>query len=345
MKNRIPLFVLALCLPTSYCFAAQTKHSVGFTSVAISSTPVGAEIYLDDDFVGNTPSTINTPAGKHSISLKKRGFEDWVREVSFSGGTITLTADLVSSSAVPAPPITAGMNETGYVSCVAAKVIKILSRPRQLPIVAFVECGEKIYILEEELEQFRKIRTLDGKVGYIDSSFISMRPSVNEQRVAQNGAITAHAGIEGAVFLITQAGDVKPVRLAKVGLFPSTSESENMIDSFNILAKGLADMRDKVESDGFPEQRELVEIKCLKAILVLAGKLKPETFQNQTDEFGKFSFEGIPAGEYTTIVLGHGGMNASLWISNVSIEVGKTNSIKMSQPIISCFDPKHIASF
>ena len=65
------------------------------SSVTIASTPAGAEIYLDDAFVGNTPSTVNVPSGKHSILVRKAGFADWNRDMIFSGGSINLSAELV----------------------------------------------------------------------------------------------------------------------------------------------------------------------------------------------------------------------------------------------------------
>src|SRR6266851_8656232 len=61
----------------------QSQQATLLSSVTINSTPVGAEIYLDQDFVGNTPSSINVPPGKHSIAVKKAGFQDWVRDMSF----------------------------------------------------------------------------------------------------------------------------------------------------------------------------------------------------------------------------------------------------------------------
>lgn len=76
------------------------------SNVAISSTPPGADIYVDQNFVGNTPSTINVPSGKHSISVRKTGFQDWTREMNFSGGTITLSASLVVGSNAPVPAST-----------------------------------------------------------------------------------------------------------------------------------------------------------------------------------------------------------------------------------------------
>ena len=73
---------------------SPTQSSVVASTVSVSSTLPGAEIFIDEDFVGNTPSTINVTAGKHIIIVKKSGFQDWVRIVNFSGGSITLNAEL-----------------------------------------------------------------------------------------------------------------------------------------------------------------------------------------------------------------------------------------------------------
>jgi PEGA domain len=86
----------------------QPVVTAATSNLAVSSTPMGADIYLDQNFVGNTPSTVNVPSGKHSVSVRKPGFQDWVREMNFSGGTITLSAELVPGSTSPAP-VAAGM--------------------------------------------------------------------------------------------------------------------------------------------------------------------------------------------------------------------------------------------
>ena len=82
----------------------STQPAVSAASnLAISSTPVGADIYVDQNFVGNTPSTVSVPSGKHSVSVRKAGFQDWVRDMNLSGGAITLNAELVPGSTAPAP--------------------------------------------------------------------------------------------------------------------------------------------------------------------------------------------------------------------------------------------------
>ncbi len=79
--------------------ATQPAITAAMSNLTISSTPVGADIYVDQNFVGNTPSTVSVPSGKHSVSLRKPGFQDWVREMSFSGGTITLNAQMATQPA------------------------------------------------------------------------------------------------------------------------------------------------------------------------------------------------------------------------------------------------------
>src|SRR5271166_4448650 len=73
------------------------------SNLAISSTPAGADIYLDQNFVGNTPSTVSVPSGKHSVSVRKAGFQDWSRDMNLSGGSITLSAELAPGSNSPVP--------------------------------------------------------------------------------------------------------------------------------------------------------------------------------------------------------------------------------------------------
>jgi hypothetical protein len=63
-------------------------------SLAIDSTPAGADVELDDAFVGNTPSTVSVAPGSHKITVKKKGFLEWTKTLSVTGGTVHLNADL-----------------------------------------------------------------------------------------------------------------------------------------------------------------------------------------------------------------------------------------------------------
>ena len=63
-------------------------------SLAVDSTPAGADIEIDGAFVGNTPSTITVAPGSHQVSVKKKGFAVWTRILNVSGGTVRLNAEL-----------------------------------------------------------------------------------------------------------------------------------------------------------------------------------------------------------------------------------------------------------
>lgn len=63
-------------------------------ALSIDSTPAGADIEIDGNFAGNTPSTINLAPGKHAIVLKKKGFADWSRAMNITGGAVHLNAEL-----------------------------------------------------------------------------------------------------------------------------------------------------------------------------------------------------------------------------------------------------------
>jgi hypothetical protein len=74
--------------------AAAVPAEQAEASLAIDSTPPGADIEVDGSFVGNTPSTVNVAPGSHEITVKKKGFEDWTRKLNVTGGTVHLSAEL-----------------------------------------------------------------------------------------------------------------------------------------------------------------------------------------------------------------------------------------------------------
>jgi hypothetical protein len=51
-------------------------------SLSLSSNPDGAEVYVDHDFIGNTPAVLKLKPGKHNILVKMSGYKDWSRTVT-----------------------------------------------------------------------------------------------------------------------------------------------------------------------------------------------------------------------------------------------------------------------
>jgi PEGA domain len=74
---------------------AQTVKQPNLATVAFKSTPSGADITVDGNFVGSTPTSLHLAPGDHSILLQKTGFKDWSRTLTVSeGGNQTIDAAL-----------------------------------------------------------------------------------------------------------------------------------------------------------------------------------------------------------------------------------------------------------
>jgi hypothetical protein len=49
--------------------------------VDITSEPAGADIYLDDVFVGSTPSKVPISPGDHTVRVGRANFKEWTRKL------------------------------------------------------------------------------------------------------------------------------------------------------------------------------------------------------------------------------------------------------------------------
>jgi hypothetical protein len=75
--------------------AASSATSAGKGKVVVSSVPDGADVYVDDNFVGNAPATLNLVAGKHTVKVSQDGYKAWTKEVSvFADSEVSLKAAL-----------------------------------------------------------------------------------------------------------------------------------------------------------------------------------------------------------------------------------------------------------
>lgn len=74
--------------------AAKAADSASSAKLQVSSEPSGADIEVDGNFMGSTPSTLELPPGDHTISIKKSGYKTWERKMRTTGGEVKLNADL-----------------------------------------------------------------------------------------------------------------------------------------------------------------------------------------------------------------------------------------------------------
>lgn len=80
--------------------AAGSAKPAGAEKVKLSvaSTPGGADIEVNGNFVGSTPSVIEVDPGMQSITVKKKGFREWSRQMKVTSGTINVSAELEAAN-------------------------------------------------------------------------------------------------------------------------------------------------------------------------------------------------------------------------------------------------------
>ncbi len=75
--------------------APATSADSLLSSVDVKSSPDGADITVDDKYMGSTPSTLRLAPGDHKIKLEKSGFKVWERTLAVgAGGNANINATL-----------------------------------------------------------------------------------------------------------------------------------------------------------------------------------------------------------------------------------------------------------
>lgn len=76
-----------------------TAKQSGTAVVSVTSDPAGADIYVDGQFVGNTPSTLHLTAGPHAIKIQSEGKRAWERQMDvLKDSKVTLSPTLAPQS-------------------------------------------------------------------------------------------------------------------------------------------------------------------------------------------------------------------------------------------------------
>ena len=80
--------------------ATGTAVSISsYGNISVSSTPSGANVYLDNEYKGLTTLTMNNIAnGNHIVIVRLTGYQDWTQNVIVLGDSTSLTATLVANT-------------------------------------------------------------------------------------------------------------------------------------------------------------------------------------------------------------------------------------------------------
>ena len=86
--------------------AGDTSGSNGtaLSLLEVDANEPNCDIEVDGSFVGNTPSKLSLAPGKHQVTVKKKGYADWTRNVMVSGSEIHLNAELESAPPISSSP-------------------------------------------------------------------------------------------------------------------------------------------------------------------------------------------------------------------------------------------------
>jgi hypothetical protein len=72
----------------------EWKNKVTVSKLSISSMPDGAEVEVDGEFMGNTPSVQALSPGEHTIKVTKAGYKAWEKKVRLPAGAFKLNAEM-----------------------------------------------------------------------------------------------------------------------------------------------------------------------------------------------------------------------------------------------------------
>lgn len=109
MLREIVIGILAAGILLAGCVADVPADK---STLELTSSPPGAEIYLDNQYRGTTPSTIaGVEPGSHTLEYRLSGYSSWQSVLSVPSGTSNYFAELAA-----VPVTTRPTPDTGYIS-------------------------------------------------------------------------------------------------------------------------------------------------------------------------------------------------------------------------------------
>lgn len=101
MLKKIVFGILAAAILLAGCIATIPGEK---GTLELTSSPTGAEIYLDNQYRGTTPSTIaGVEPGTHTLEYRMNGYSSWSSAITVPSGTSNYFAALEAVTVTPTP--------------------------------------------------------------------------------------------------------------------------------------------------------------------------------------------------------------------------------------------------
>ena len=85
--------------PVTFTATGTAVSTSSYGNISLSSTPSGANVYLDNEYKGLTTLTMNNIAnGDHIVIVRLTGYQDWTQNVTVLGNSTSLSATLVANT-------------------------------------------------------------------------------------------------------------------------------------------------------------------------------------------------------------------------------------------------------
>jgi hypothetical protein len=104
MNWKIVLPILVVFILLSGCLSGESE---GKGTLQVTSSPSGAEVYLDGQFQGSTPCTIaNVEPGNYTLEYRSAGYKSWTSVITVTPGSSNFFAALESQQGSVAQNVT-----------------------------------------------------------------------------------------------------------------------------------------------------------------------------------------------------------------------------------------------
>lgn len=96
------IFIVIIFVFLSGCLSGPDSQK---NTINLTSSPLGSEVYLDNQYMGTTPVTIpDVGVGSHTLEYRHSGYQSWSNAISVSPGSSNYYAALVPLSTTQISP-------------------------------------------------------------------------------------------------------------------------------------------------------------------------------------------------------------------------------------------------